>query len=209
MYNPRSYRNENLEALFALMRRYNFATLFTQHGGESFATHLPFLVDPQRGAFGTLVAHMARANPHWKAFAGAAPSLVVFQGPHAYISPSWYQERVTVPTWNYAVVHAAGTPVLVEDDARLREMVMRLVDNHEAPLGHPWDVSKAEPAIVDELPGIVGFEIPIDRLEGKFKMNQNRSREDQEGVAAALEKSADPSEREIARMMRENLAKGV
>jgi transcriptional regulator len=209
MYNPRSYRNENLESLFALMRRYNFATLFTHRDGESFATHLPFLVDASRGPCGTLIAHMARANPHWKEFEGAAPSLVVFAGPHAYISPAWYHEQVTVPTWNYAVVHATGTPQLVEDNARLREMVMALVDNHEAPLGRPWDVRKAEPTIDEELRAIIGFEIPIDRLEGKFKMNQNRSREDQEGVVAALEKSADPSEREIARMMRENLQKST
>jgi transcriptional regulator len=208
MYNPRSYRNEDLETLFALIRRYNFATLFTQCDGESFATHLPFLVDPHRGPCGTLIAHMARANPHWKAFAGAAPALVVFTGPHAYISPSWYREQETVPTWNYAVVHATGTPRLVEDDTHLREMVMRLVDNHEAPLGHPWDLRKAESTIDDELKGIVGFEIPVDRLEGKFKMNQNRSREDQEGVVAALETSADAMEREIARMMKENLQKG-
>lgn len=207
MYNPRSYRNENLETLFALIRRYNFATLFTQHDGESFATHLPFLVDPHRGPCGTLVAHMARANPHWSAFEGAAPSLVVFTGPHAYISPSWYREQETVPTWNYAVVHATGTPCLVEDDARLREMVMRLVDNHEAPLGHPWDLRKAQSTIDEELKAIVGFEIPVDRLEGKFKMNQNRSREDQEGVIAALETSEDAMEREVARMMRENLEK--
>ena len=207
MYTPRSYRNDDLDALFALIRRYNFATLFTHRGGESFATHLPFLVDPGRGAHGTLIAHMARANPHWRAFDGAAPSLIVFMGPHAYISPAWYHEQVTVPTWNYAVVHATGTPQLVTDGALLREMVMRLVDNHEAPIGHPWNVRQAEPAIVDELPGIIGFEIPIDRIEGKFKMNQNRSREDQEGVAAALEKSTDPGEREIARMMRENLGK--
>lgn len=205
MYNPRSYRNENVEALLALMRRYNFATLFTHRSGESFVTHIPFLVDPERGPSGTLVAHMARANPHWKAFAGAAPSLVVFMGPHAYISPSWYREQETVPTWNYAVVHASGAPQLVEDDARLRAMVMRLVENHEAPLGHPWDVRGAESVIDAELAGIVGFEIPIDRLEGKFKLNQNRSREDQEGVIAALELSADPAEREVARMMRENL----
>jgi transcriptional regulator len=123
---------------------------------------------------------------------------------HAYISPAWYHEQVTVPTWNYAVVHATGTPQLVEDNARLRDMVMALVDNHEAPLGRPWDVRKAEPTIDEELRAIIGFEIPIDRLEGKFKMNQNRSREDQEGVVTALEKSADPSEREIARMMFEN-----
>jgi transcriptional regulator len=126
-------------------------------------------------------------------------------GPHAYISPSWYREQETVPTWNYAVVHASGAPQLVEDDARLRAMVMRLVENHEAPLGHPWDVRGAESVIDAELAGIVGFEIPIDRLEGKFKLNQNRSREDQEGVVTALEKSSDPVEREVARMMRENL----
>jgi transcriptional regulator len=207
MYTPRSYRNDDLDTLFALIRRYNFATLFTHRGGESFATHLPFLVDPQRGAYGTLIAHMARANPHWKAFDGAAPSLIVFMGPHAYISPAWYREQETVPTWNYAVVHATGTPRLVTDDTRLRAMVMRLVDNHEAPLGSPWDVGKANAVIDVELAGIVGFEIPIDRIEGKFKMNQNRSREDQEGVVSALESSSDPGEREIARMMRENLGK--
>jgi len=205
VYNPRSYRNESTSELHEFVRRYNFAALFTHSQGESFSTLLPFMIDTDRGPLGTLVAHMARANPHWKAFAGAAPSLVVFQGPHAYISPAWYREQVTVPTWNYAVVHATGTPVLVDDTARLREMVMRLVDNHEAPLGSPWDVRKA--ALEEELGGIVGFEIPIDRLEGKFKMNQNRSREDQQGVVAALEKSADPSERELARMMRENLEK--
>jgi transcriptional regulator len=208
MYNPRSYRNENLEELFAIIRRHNFATLFTHRNGESFVTHIPFLVDPHRGPCGTLIAHVARANPHWKAFDGAAPSLVVFMGPHAYISPAWYREQKTVPTWNYAVVHATGTPRLVHDDAALRAMVMRLVENHEAPLGHPWDVRKAEAVIDAELAGIVGFEIPVDRIEGKFKMNQNRSREDQEGVAATLEASADATEREVARMMRENLRKG-
>ena len=110
MYNPRSYRNENLEELFALIRRYNFAALFTHHDGESFVTHIPFLVDSHRGSCGTLIAHMARANPHWKAFESAAPSLVVFMGPHAYISPVWYRDQQTVPTWNYAVVHARGRP---------------------------------------------------------------------------------------------------
>jgi transcriptional regulator len=207
MYNPRSYRNDRLEELFALIRRYNFATLVTPGKDATFATHLPFLIDPERGAFGTLVAHMARANPHWEAFRNAAPSLVVFMGPHAYISPAWYVEQETVPTWNYAVVHASGTPRLVDDEERLREMVMRLVENHEAPLGHPWNVAKAEAVIAEELAGIVGFEIPISRIEGKFKLNQNRSREDQEGVVRALEASNDPSEREIARLMRGNLGR--
>jgi len=209
MYTPRSYRNEKLEELLALIRRYNFAPLFTHRGGETFVTHLPFLVDAARGAHGTLVAHMARANSHWKAFEGAPPSTVVFMGPHAYISPAWYREQETVPTWNYAVVHVTGTPRIVADQALLREMVLRLVENHEAPLGNPWDVGKAEAVMDAELGGIVGFEIPIDRIEGKFKLNQNRAREDQEGVVAALEASTDPSEREIARLMRENLDRGT
>jgi len=205
VYTPRSYRNDDLAELHALIRHYNFATLFTHRGGESFATHIPFMIDGQRGRFGTLIAHMARANPHWSAFEGAAPSLVVVMGPHAYISPAWYEEQATVPTWNYAVVHATGTPRLVVETASLRAMVLRLVDNHEAPLGHPWNVGQAESVMDAELQAIVGFEIPIDRLEGKFKLNQNRSRADQEGVVRALEASADASEREIARLMREQL----
>lgn len=205
MYNPRSYRNENPEELVALIRRYNFAALFTHRAGESFVTHLPFMIDPDRGTNGTLVSHMARANPHWKAFEGAAPSMVVFMGPHAYISPSWYRTQETVPTWNYAVVHVTGTPRLITEEPGMRRIVTELVENHEAPLGHPWDVGKA--TVDEELPGIVGFEIPIDKIEGKFKLNQNRSREDQESVAATLEKSSDPTERDVARMMRENLRK--
>jgi transcriptional regulator len=205
MYTPRSYQNDDLVELRALMRRYNFATLFTHRDGESFVTHLPFMLDEHRGRFGTLIAHMAKANPHWDAFEGAAPSLVVFMGPHAYISPAWYVEQATVPTWNYAVVHATGTPQLVTDTARLRAMVLRLVDTHEAPLGHPWDVRQAESVMDADLQAIVGFEIAIDRLEGKFKLNQNRSIADQEGVVRALETSADASEREIARLMRERL----
>ena len=203
MYNPRSYRNDNLDELFAIIRRYNFATLFTHRDGESFVTHLNFMVDPDRGTHGTLVSHMARANPHWKAFDGAAPSVVVFTGPHAYISPAWYDNQATVPTWNYVVVHATGTPRLIVEETGMRRIVTDLVENHEAPLGHPWDVRQATVDL--ELPGIVGFEIPIDRIEGKFKLNQNRSREDQERVAATLETSEDPAEREIARLMRENL----
>jgi transcriptional regulator len=205
VYNPRSYRNESISELHEFVRRYNFAALFTHQGGESFATHLPFMIDPERGNLGTLVAHMARANPHWRAFAGAPPSLVVFSGPHAYISPAWYQEQETVPTWNYTVVHATGSARMVDDPARLRAMVLRLVNQHEAPLGNPWDVRKAEAVVDVELKGIVGFEIPIDRLEGKFKLNQNRSLEDREGVVRALAGSAHPDEREIARLMRAQL----
>ncbi len=205
MYNPRSYQNDSVSDLHDFISRYNFAVLITHKDGESFATHLPFMIDRERGARGTLVAHMARANPHWRALDGAPPSLVVFMGPHAYISPAWYQEQATVPTWNYTVVHATGSANLVHDPAKLREMVLRLVAQHEAPLGNPWDVRKAEAVMDVELRAIVGFEIPIDRLEGKFKLNQNRSEEDREGVVRALERSAHPDEREVARLMREQL----
>lgn len=202
MYTPRSYRNDDLSQLHDLIRRYSFATLFTHRAGENFATHLPFMVDADRGPHGTLIAHMARANPHWRAFADAPPSLAVFMGPHAYISPAWYRNQQTVPTWNYAVVHATGTPRIVSADPDMRTMVMRLVDENESPLGHPWDTAQAEAVMDVEMKGIVGFEIPIDRIEGKFKLNQNRTREDREGVVRALEGSQDPSAREIARLMR-------
>jgi transcriptional regulator len=205
VYNPRSYRNESVRELHDFIRRYNFAILFTHRDGESFVTHLPFMIDDDRGPFGTLVAHMARANPHWRMFEGAAPSLVVFAGPHAYISPSWYQNQVTVPTWNYTTVHATGCAQVVEDVAALRAMVMRLVGQHEAPLGNPWDVRKAEAVMDAELQGIVGFEIPIVKLEGKFKLNQNRPVADREGVVRALEASSHPDEREVARLMREQM----
>ena len=205
MYNPRSYRNESIAELHEFIRRYNFAALFTHQDGESFSTLLPFMIDAGRGPMGTLVAHMARANPHWRAFEGAPPSLVVFTGPHAYISPAWYEEQVTVPTWNYTLVHATGPVRIVDDTKQLREMVLRLVAQHEAPLGNPWDVRKAEAAMEVELKAIVGFEIPIERLEGKFKLNQNRSVADREGVVRALERSTHPDEREIARLMREQL----
>jgi transcriptional regulator len=207
VYNPRSYRNENPPELHAFVRRYNFGVLFTYRDGESFATHLPFMIDAARGPLGTLVAHMARANPHWRAFDGAPPSLAVFMGPHAYISPAWYRDQATVPTWNYTVVHAAGRARVVEDRVTLRAMVRRLLAQHEAPLGNPWDARQAEAVMDAELDAIVGFEIPIERLEGKFKLNQNRSVEDREGVVRVLEASSHPDEREMARLMREQLDK--
>jgi transcriptional regulator len=204
MYTPRSFRNDDLGQLHDLIRRYSFGTLFTHRDGESHVTHLPFMIDSDRGPSGTLVAHMAKANPHWRAFEGAAPSVVVFVGPHAYISPAWYEDPETVPTWNYAVVHAYGTPRLVLDERRLRDMAMRLVHTHEDPLGNPWDVRRAESVMDTEIKGIVGFEILIDRLEGKFKLNQNRDPADREGVARALSASDDPMAREIAALMRKN-----
>jgi len=205
MYTPRSFREEDPAVLFDLMRRHSFATLFGAAPEGPIATHLPFMVEPERGDRGVLVAHMARANPHWRTFDGESEALVTFLGPHAYISPSWYAEKVTVPTWNYAAVHVYGVPRVVEDAAVLREQVERLVHLHEAYVPEPWDVANAEPLMESQLRAIVGFEIPIRRMEGKLKFNQNRSREDREGVVAALEKESEPALRAVAAIMRRTM----
>jgi transcriptional regulator len=207
MYTPRSFRVEDLEKLHAFIRQFSFGLVFSQADGVPVATHLPWMVDAKRGEHGTLVAHMARANPQWKSWTPQTELLIVFQGPHGYISPAWYKEDVTVPTWNYSAVHAYGKPKLITGLGELRSMVEALIDVHERPLNYPWDSSKKESVMEVELKGIIGFEIPIDRIEGKWKFNQNRIREDQEGVVRALEKSPHAEYRAVADIMRENLEK--
>jgi len=203
MYVPPRFKQDDLHKLYDLMRRYNFATLFSQADGAPFATHLPFLLDSDRGPYGTLIAHMARANPHWQTWREQTQVLVAFQGPHAYISPSWYAQDELVPTWNYAVAHAYGKPRLVHEPEALLPMVQALVNRHS--IKGPQDLNSSKAILLPQLRAIVGFEIPIDKLEGKFKFNQNRSRADQLGVVEALKGSSDPMEREVARIMQENL----
>jgi transcriptional regulator len=207
MYIPGSFRQTSNAVLYDVIRQYNFAIMFSQHEGVPHATHLPFLFDENRGEYGTLMAHIARVNPHWKKMDENTEVLVVFQGPHSYISPSWYSRQETVPTWNYVAVHAYGTPTLIHEPSVLRPLVDKLVDIHETAIDSPWDRSLAEPDMDADLRAIVGLEIPIQRLEGKFKLNQNRSREDQAGVIRALEHSSDPMQQKMAEIMRENLEK--
>lgn len=205
MYTPAAFKLDDVPRLHALMRRYPFAPLLTAHAGGIAVTHLPFMVDPTRGRYGTLIAHMARANEHWKLFDGRREALVIFIGAHAYISPSWYQSPVTVPTWNYAVVHAHGWPVIVSDKVRVRAILEQLVAIHEAYVHPHWSTAQAGDDIDDQIQYIVAFEIEIERLEGKFKFNQNRSRADQEGVVRALSQADDPLKREVAELVAENL----
>ena len=205
MYTPASFKLSDPPRLHALMRRYPFALVLTTKGDEVAATHLPLMLDTERGTHGTLLAHMARANPHWQLFDGQSETLVVFTGAHAYISPSWYESPVTVPTWNYTVVHARGRPVIVYNKARVRAMLDLLVAEHEAHERLPWSAAQAAGYIDEQINHIVAFEIPIERLEGKFKLNQNRSRADQQGVVRALAGSGDPLKREIADLMAQNL----
>jgi transcriptional regulator len=201
MYLPKSFQIEDLPELHAFMRAYNFASLVTQHAGAPFASHLPFTLDAERGAHGTLLAHMARANPQWRDFAAGGEALVIFQGPHAYISPSWYETHPSVPTWNYAVVHAYGVPRVVEDHASLHRMLEALVDTHEAAFAQPWRMELPHEYLDKMMRAVVGFEIEITRLEGKLKLSQNRSERDQHLVAQALEQSEHPLDLDVAELM--------
>jgi transcriptional regulator len=179
------------------MRAYPFAALISQIDGAPFASHLPFLLDKERGELGTLQAHMARPNPHWRGFSERVEALVVFQGPHAYVSPSWYATQPAVPTWNYVAVHAYGIARCV-DDAELRWILHATVDTFEPP-GSGYAL--ADDYFEKLAHGVVGFEIEITRLEGKFKLNQNRSAEDQQRVVEALAASPRSDDQQTAAFM--------
>ncbi len=190
MYIPKHFREDDLNILHKLMRDYSFATLISQHEGVPFATHLPFILDAQRGPSGTLLAHVARANPQWHDFNSSQEVLVIFQGPHAYISPSWYEVELSVPTWNYAAVHAYGVPRLVEDGEELYNLLKILIETHEAQFEYPWSFQLPNDYLQKMIRGIVAFEIEITRLEGKLKMSQNRTTSERENVIAALKESS-------------------
>jgi transcriptional regulator len=201
MYRPPHFDEHDPVRLSELMRGHPFATVVTQDGATPFASHIPVLYHAGEGALGTLVTHMAQANPQWRHFAGGREVLVIFHGPHAYISPSWYETPVGVPTWNYAVVHAYGIPRVIADPADLRVMLRELLAAFESHRPVPYGAELTD-AYLDKLsPGIVGFAIPIARLEGKLKLSQNRSTADKAGVIAALDQSSDQTERELAEMM--------
>jgi transcriptional regulator len=201
MYIPNSFREEDPALLHDVMRRYNFAALVTQHEGAPFATHLPFMLDTTRGPHGTLLAHMARANPQWHDFVDRDEALVIFQGAHAYISPAWYETMPSVPTWNYAVVHAYGVPRVIEERDRLYTLLESLVDTHEAARTPPWRMELPGDYLDRMMRAIVGFEIEITRLEGKLKLSQNRPEGDRRRVVAELAESADALSIEVAEMM--------
>ena len=201
MYSPMAFQIEEREAMHALMRENSFATLITIDAeGASFATHLPLLLDSEAGEAGTLRAHMARANPQWRHFQEGREVLVVFQGAHAYISPSWYGVQPSVPTWNYAAVHAYGVPRLL-DASGLKTLLYATVALYEGKGEAEWQFEMGQEYVEQMMRGIVGFEIPITRLQGKLKMSQNRSETDRRHVVAALQASERASDREVAKVM--------
>lgn len=188
MYIPAWFQEERLDVLHELMRQYAFAALVTSPPERPFATHLPFLLDAGRGAFGTLRAHIARANPQWQHFEAGQEVLVLFQGAHTYVSPTWYATQPSVPTWNYAVVHAYGIPRLLTDD-ELYDTLLASLAVYEA---QPENLPLTPDYLQKMMRGIVGFEIELTRMEGKFKLSQNRSETDRLNVIEALQKSDDP-----------------
>jgi transcriptional regulator len=173
--------------------------LITAGGDGILANPVPFLLDENGGCKGVLRAHVARANRQWQEIRDGAATLVVFQGADAYVTPSWYRTKQetgkVVPTWNYAVVQARGTATIIEDAAWLRAQIDALTDRHEGRRAQPWHVGDApEPFIAAQLKGIVGIEIAIAAIEGKWKVSQNRPEGDREGVAQGLRDDASNAE---------------
>jgi len=212
MYIPAAFREEDLPTIQAEMRRIQLATLVTLTTKGLVATHLPFMLDPGAGPYGTLYGHIARGNEQWSESLPEVEAIAIFTASDAYVSPSWYPSKQetgkVVPTWMYAAIHAYGTARFVEDVEWLRDVVTRLTDKHEAEFPAPWKVTDAPAAYIDsQLARIVGVEIPIARLEGKWKFDQRSSPADRAGVLAGLEESRIPNNQETAEVMRRIEAK--
>jgi transcriptional regulator len=208
MYQPAHFREERLEVQHALIRAHPLALLVTQGAAGLEANTIPFLLDPDASPLGTLRAHLARANPQWRSLDREQEALVVFQAADSYITPSWYAAKrehgKVVPTWNYAVVQAWGRPRVIDDREWLARQIRALTGQQEVRRADPWAVDDApEPFVAAQLKGIVGVEIPIARIEGKWKVSQNRPPEDRAGVAQGLEGEGDSVSRAMARLVRE------
>ena len=206
MYLPKHFEETRVEVLHEAIRQHPFAALVVNTAQGLEATHVPFEIDPNPAPFGTLHCHVARANPIWKDFVATGQAMVLFQGAHGYISPSWYPAKQehgkVVPTWNYVIVHAHGSMRAIEDPVWLRGLVGRLTDQHEAGRAAPWQVSDAPDDYIEKmLHAIVGLEITIERLVGKWKLSQNRSAADQRGVAEALPAERDATAAAMAPLM--------
>jgi transcriptional regulator len=205
MYVPPHFAEARRDVLHEAMEA-SFGTLVTLTSGGLMATHLPWLLDREAGEHGTLVGHVARANHQWDTSLPSPEALVLFLGPNAYVSPAWYAAKQVdgrvVPTWNYLAVHAYGPLRTFDDPDRLLDVVTRLTERHEQGRPEPWQVSDAPPAFVaGMLKGIVGVEIPITRLQGKWKLSQNRSAADRAGTIAGLRATRRPAEEAVAQVM--------
>jgi transcriptional regulator len=203
MYNPPHFREDRPHVLHQLIRQYSLATLVTLGSEGLIANHVPLVLDPEPGPWGTLRGHLARANSQWRDSRTDIHALAIFQGATSYVTPSWYPSKQetgqVVPTYNYVVVHAHGPLKIMDDPAFVERNVRALTAHHEASFAQPWGVDDA-PAdyIRGLLKGIVGIEIPIARLEGKWKVSQNRAVADRAGVVEGLRASGDSEKAQMA-----------
>lgn len=205
MYIPASFAVSDPPTLHAFIERHSFGTLISQVDGDPFATHVPFLLETTSGPLGTLMGHLARANPQ-----GMKPSegqaLAIFSGPHAYISPSWYQTENLVPTWNFTAVHAVGQLQWIEERETILSILQRSVAFYESVMPQPWQFDATGPIVERLLAQIIGFRMVIERLEGKWKLNQNYPPERRQRVIAALRARGDENSLAIADLMEATLS---
>ncbi len=205
MYRPTIFREDDVTKLVDFMQVNSFATLVSIVEGQPYASHIPLVVTVENDVV-KLTGHLAKQNPQWQAF-DQAESLAIFTGPHAYISPQLYEKRENVPTWNYIAVHAYGRPqplTLDEAPERMADMINGMVNVYEATYQQQWH-SLSERYRSQMMNGIIGFEMPVTRLEGKFKLSQNRSQADQKNVADSLQQNSDPTIQAVGLEMQQNL----
>jgi transcriptional regulator len=206
VYIPAAFAETDVPTLHAFIRRHGFGLLVSTIDGIPFATHVPLLLEPGPAPLGSLIGHVARANPHWQHL-GAQPALAVFSGPHVYVSPSWYESANVVPTWNYTAVHVYGRAQVIDDRAGVLALVQELVKVYESDRTPPWSL-EADTTFMDRMLGqIVGFRIAIERIEGKWKLNQNHPEERRTKVIRALQQEGDADAKAIAALMLERRAR--
>lgn len=202
MYIPPYYREERPEQISATIRDWRFGILVNSGASELHATHLPFLIGDDLDRPGTLVTHLARNNPQWQTLEDAGEVLAIFPGPNAYISPNWYQTQPNVPTWNYAAIHIYGRAKLISEPDQVQRLLTMTVETFDSSADGEWHYHDVPDSFKQRLyPGIVGVEIQIERVFGKFKLSQDKSDADRAGVVAALEQRDEPRNREIAQLM--------
>jgi transcriptional regulator len=208
MYIPQNFREERVPVLHHLIEQHSFSTLVTLNSSGLIASHIPMVLDREPAPFGMLRGHVSRANPQWSDISAHVQALAIFYGPHHYITPSWYSSKIetgrVVPTWNYVTVHAYGPLRIVEDSHWLHSHLASLTTAHEAQFSKPWNLQDAPAEYIEAMAkGIVGVELPIQRLEGKWKVSQNRSASDRDGVVHGLEELDSPESRAMAALVRE------
>ena len=200
MYVPAHFAESDINRLHDFIRQHSFGVLVSQVDETPYATHLPFLLDRDRGQYGTLIGHTARANPQC-ATSRNQSVLAIFSGPHAYISPTWYEAENVVPTWNYAAVHATGQLKLITDEPTLSTIVQRMTDLYERSMPDPWSFDGSTLFAERLLSQIIGFELEIERIEGKWKMSQNQPTERRKKIVAALKAKSDLNSHAVADMI--------